>query len=148
MSERLVETEAGRSMLIRYIQEHPLPFICATIKGKRRSLDQNRLQRLWCNEIAEARGDVTPEEVRGYCKLALGVPIMRAGSAKWAEEYDFVLKPLSYEAKLRLMMEPLDYPVTRRMTTKQMKQYLDDICQHFAQQGIQLTQPDWMGWAA
>ena len=39
------------------------------------------------------------------------------------------------------MMEPLDLPVTRIMTTNQKTRYLDAIYRHFVEQGMQLTIP-------
>ena len=46
------------------------------------------------------------------------------------------------QAKIKLMMAPLDLPVTRLMNTKQSTQYLDDIYQHFTSEGVALTQPE------
>ena len=114
----------------------------SVVKGNKRSVEQNRLQRLWCVEISDQLGDRTPEEVRGYCKLAIGVPILRAESETFREQYDRVIKPLPYEQKLAVMMEPLDLPVTRYMTTKQKAQYLDAVFKHFTEQGVVLTQPE------
>lgn len=129
-------------MLHKFINEQPLPFVASVVKGCKRTAEQNRLQRLWCNEIAQQLGDQTPEEIRGYCKLTIGVPILREESEAFREQYDRVLKPLSYEQKMALMMEPLDLPVTRCMTTKQKTRYLDGILQHFSGRGIVLTQPE------
>jgi hypothetical protein len=110
--------------------------------GRRRSSEQNRLQRLWLNEAAEQLGDVTAEELRGYCKLVFGVPILRAENEAFAERYDAVVKPLNYEQKVALMMEPLDMPITRLMNASQKTRYLDQIAKHFAEQGVVLTDPD------
>jgi hypothetical protein len=93
------------------------------------------------NEIAEQLGDRTPEEVRGYCKLTIGVPILRAENEAFRERYDAIVKPLPYEQKLALMMEPLDFPITRLMSTKQATAYLDGVHRHFSEKGIVLTDP-------
>jgi len=50
-------------------------------------------------------------------------------------------KALSYERKITLMMEPLDFPVSRLMTTRQATDYLEGIHRHFSEQGISLTDP-------
>lgn len=92
-------------------------------------------------EIAEQKGDVTPEEVRGYCKLTMGVPILRNENEEFCEKYDRVVKPLPYEVKLALMQEPLDFPVTRLMSVKQQTAYLDAVHRHFSEQGVILTDP-------
>lgn len=141
MTSRIIQSEYDRALLIKLIEEQKLPFSISVTKGKNRSIDQNRLQRLWCNEIAEQLGDQTPEQVRGLCKLEIGVPIMRAENEAFAEKYDRLIKPRPYEEKLELMMEPMDFPVTRIMTTNQKWRYLDGIEQKFTQQGLVLTKP-------
>lgn len=146
--DRLIEDERSRKLLIRYIEEQPFPFVVTLAKGRKRSVEQNKLQRLWMNEISQQLGDQTPEEVRGYCKLTIGVPILRAENAAFCERYDAVVKPLSYEQKLAIMMEPLDMPITRFMTSKQKTQYLDGVFKFFSEKGLVLTQPDTMGMAA
>lgn len=141
MTTRFVETESDRRMLIKFIEEHKLPCAVSITKGGKRSLLQNRLQRLWLNEIAEQLGDRTPEEVRGYCKLTIGVPILRAENETFRERYDAIVRPLPYEQKLSLMVEPLDFPITRLMTTKQATAYLDGVHRHFSEKGVVLTDP-------
>ena len=142
MTTRVVDTESDRSLLVKLIEGKKLPFTAEVVKGKRRSVEQNKLQRLWMGEIAEQLGDRTPEEVRAYCKLTLGVPILRAENELFAMKYDSHIKPLPYAQKLAIMAEPLDLPVTRLMTTEQKTRYLYAIVQHFAEQGVRLTQPD------
>jgi len=142
MTDRLIEDEPNRKLLIRFIEGQVLPFSITITAGRRRSIEQNKLQRLWCNEISEQLGDQTPENVRGYCKLAIGVPILRAESEKFRVKYDAVVKPLPYEQKLAIMMEPLDMPITRFMTVRQKSKYLDGVYQHFSEKGLVLTIPD------
>ena len=148
MTSRVIATETDRQLLLRLIQMQKIPFTVEIVKGKRRSVEQNRLQRLWIGEIAEQLEDQTPEEIRAYCKLTLGVPILRAESASFCEKYDKHVRPLPYEQKLAIMAEPLDLPVTRLMTTNQKTRYLDAICKHFAEKGVALTQPEDIGKAA
>jgi len=142
MTTRVIKSEWDRSSLIALIKGRKLPFTMEMVKGARRSVEQNRLQRLWLNEIAEQMGDQTAEEVRGYCKLTIGVPILRAENELFRERYDEVVRPLPYEQKLAIMMEPLDMPVTRLFTTEQKTRYLDGLHRHFAEQGLVLTDPE------
>ena len=141
MTTRFLETDYDRRMLIRFLEDQPLPVTVSLTKGGKRSLRQNKLQRLWINEIAEQLSDQSPEEVRGYCKLTIGVPILRAENDTFRERYDAIVRPLPYEQKLALMMEPLDFPISRLMTTKQATAYLDGIHRHFSEKGIVLTDP-------
>lgn len=142
MHTRSVMDDDEAANLMAYLRNTPMPFTITVTPGKKRSTDQNRLQRLWINEIAEQRGDITPEEVRGQCKLEIGVPILRAENEVFAEEYDRLIKPLPYETKLGLMMEPFDFGVTRIMTAKQKTKYLDQLHKTWVERGIILTDPE------
>ena len=110
----------------------------------RRSLDQNRLQRLWCREAGE-QGDMTAEEYRGYCKYHFGIRILCEGSDDYRRACKAVLGGLNYEQCIALMMEPHDYPVTRGMTKTQKTQYLNRIWEHFTGLGFRLTDPGLKG---
>lgn len=141
MAVRFIESDRDRMLAHRYLDSQDLPFTMSVSKGGKRSVKQNRLQMLWLNEIAQQKEDMSVEEVRAYCKLTIGVPILRSENETFREKYDAVVKPLSYERKIALMMEPLDFPVTRLMSTKQATAYLDGIHRHFSEQGIVLTDP-------
>lgn len=140
---RVIETERDRTFLYRLIAaQKKLPFTVSIDKGKRRSVEQNKLQRLWMKEAAEQLQDRSAEEVRGECKLMFGVPILRSENEAFRDAYDTHVKGLPYPTKLAMMMEPLDFPVTRLMTTRQKKAYLDAVQQHFLEQGVVLTDPE------
>jgi len=142
MTSRVIDSETDRRVLLLLLKQQALPFTVEVVKGRRRTVEQNRLQRLWCNEISEQLGDRTPEEARGYCKLTLGVPILRAENELFREKYDRIVKPLSYETKLELMMELIDFPCTRLMSTGQKSKYLDAVVRHFSEHGVVLTLPE------
>lgn len=141
MSQRFLETDADRRALIRFLEDQPLPLTVSLSKGGKRSLKQNGLQMKWLGEIAAQLGDQTVEEIRGYCKLTLGVPILRADNPDFREHYDAIIRPLPYEHKLAMMMEPFDFKVTRLMNSKQFTAYLDGVHRHFSERGIALTDP-------
>lgn len=141
MSQRSIENEADRQSILRRIESHKLPFSVSIEAGRNRTVKQNKLQRLWLNEIAEQMPEHTAEQWRGICKLHFGVPIMRAASDGFQDTYDSVVRPMPYEQKLQLMMVPLDLPVTRLMNTRQNTEYLDAIYQHFITLGVALTDP-------
>lgn len=143
MTTWAIRNEHHRQQVIRVLQSRAMPCTVEITKGAPRSIEQNRLQRLWMNEAAE-QGDMTAEEYRGYCKLHFGVEIMKAQSALYAEAYDRIVKPLTYEQKLELMMEPLDFPVTRGMSSASKRQYLDRVYLHFTGMGFRMTDPK--GW--
>lgn len=141
MANRSIETEADRQSLLRRIESHKLPFTVGIEAGRSRTTKQNKLQRQWINEIAEQMPEHSAEEWRGICKLHFGVPIMRAASEGFQQTYDEVIRPMDYQTKVKLMMVPLDMPVTRLMNTRQNTEYLDAIYQHFTALGVALTDP-------
>jgi len=141
MVTRVIRDEDDITLLVQYLRARKRPYTVDIVSGKHRSTEQNHLQRLWLNEAAEQLGDRTAEELRGMCKLQFGVPILRAENTRFAEAYDQYVKPRPYEEKLALMMEPLDFPVTRLMSTEQKTRFLDAIRTHFIEQGIALTEP-------
>ncbi|WP_052704395.1 hypothetical protein [Halomonas sp. S2151] len=110
----------------------------------KRSLDQNRLQRLWCREAGE-QGDMTAEEYRGQMKLHHGVPIMRRDSEEFAEKYDRLIKWRPYEEKLEFMQSPFDFPVTRGMNKQQKTEYLNAVYVDLTGRGFRLTDPGLKG---
>lgn len=107
----------------------------------KRSLNQNDLAFKWYQEIAEQKGDETPTEIRAFCKLTFGVEIRRKDEA-FRRKYDEILKPLPIPAKLALMVEPFDLPVTRDMGKKEMTAYLDAMNAYWTGRGINLTIPE------
>lgn len=143
MTTRVLKTGADRDDFIALLKSYKLPCTVNLVKGQKRSIEQNRLQRLWLREAFEQLGETrSVEEYRGYCKLHFGVPIMRGEDDHFRKEYDRFIRPLSYEDKLSIMQIPLDLPVTRIMKTGQKKRYLDDVYDHFTGLGVKLTNPE------
>lgn len=138
---RVIRSKQDLEQLVKYLGNRELPVTVSIAKGAKRSNKQNKTLRLWVGEL-ENQGDMTKEEYRGYCKLHFGVPILRDEHAEFQEQYDRIIRPLAYELKLALMMEPIDFPVTRLMTTAQEKKMLDQIYVHYTGQGFYLTEPD------
>lgn len=138
---RSIQSDYDRDMASKLVANRPYPFTLTITDGKHRSTAQNRLQHMWMKEISEQKGDITPEEARAYCKLTIGIPILRQNEA-FRLRYDEILKPLSYEHKMAIMSEPINLPVTSLMSTKQLSEYLEGIIRHFGEQGIVLTMPD------
>jgi hypothetical protein len=144
------QQKALLSDLLASIPFKPVHEVIVRVHKQQRSWLQNKLQRRWIFEAAEQLDGNTPEELRGYCKLHLGVPILRNALPEdclkeargFRDVYDKNIRPLSYEIKLACMMIPIDFPITRIMTTKQKTQYLDQMSAHFSSLGCRLTCPD------
>lgn len=141
MATHIVRSAEDMERVARLMGNLKPPLTITVTSGASRSLEQNKLQRLWCMEAAEQLGDRTAEEIRGFCKLHYGVPIMREGHDDFRETYDRLIKPLPYETKLAFMMEPLDFPITRLMTVGEKSQYLDAMHKGLSELGVKLTEP-------
>lgn len=136
-----VKSEESRQMLLNAVKARKLPFTADIIKGRKRTQEQNRLAFKWYGEIAEQLEDRTRDEVRAECKLEIGVPIMRERE-EFREKYDSIVRPLPYEQKIALMVEPFDFPITRLMTTEQLTRYLDEMMRRWSGRGVVLTMPE------
>ena len=141
MTTRVLETKSDIDMLASLLRARKLPCTVTVVHGRKRSTAQNRLNRLWMNEAAQQLGEYDAEGYRAFCKLHFGVPILRNENEAFREQYDAVVKPLSYEQKIEIMKEPIDLPITRLMTSGQEKRYLDDVWRHFTDLGVKLTEP-------
>jgi hypothetical protein len=143
MKQCIVTSPAGKAEAMRLLDMVGYPCTLKVYKGKKRSNNQNRTQRMWINEAVEQLQDQTTEELRAYLKLHFAVPILRNEDDDFRDAYDRIIKPLDYQMKLEMMMVPLDWPVTRLMTTKQGKDFLDQVYQHLTvERGCRLTIPN------
>lgn len=141
MTTRIIETDQDRRKLIKFIEEQKPPMTVSIKKGGKRTVRQNRLQRLWATEVADQSGE-SPEYVRAMFKLQVGVPILRHENEEFCEKYDRLIRPRTYEEKIELMMEPIDFPVTRLMSVEQQTRYLDEIFRKYSGEGYILTLPE------
>lgn len=109
--------------------------------GRDRSLEQNRLWQAMYKRVSEMTGQGTAREVWAYCKLMLGVPILRRDDARFAAGYDRYFSHLSFEEQLFLMganplFGPDGFPVTRLFGTKQGSEYTDAIADYYVPKGV------------
>jgi hypothetical protein len=139
---RPIKDAADVARVVQLFKERAKPFTVTITDGLPRTSPQNALQRKWVQEAAEQLGDETAEEKRGWCKLMIGCRILYGENDEFAAAFDEVIRPLPHPAKLKLMMVPLDFAVTRIMTTKQKTAYLDAMRVHFEGQGVALTIPE------
>ena len=141
MTTQTIRSENDKYNLYDLINDMQPPLTVKITEGIDRSLEQNRLQMKWHQEAASQLKDESVEDKRAYCKLHFGVAIRRTDE-DFKAAYDRVIKPLPYEQKLECMKEPIDFPITRDMSVKQMKEYLDQVYQYYTGLGVKLTDPD------
>ncbi len=112
-----------------------------TVKsGKPRSLDQNAISFAWYEQLARELPDEDANGWRCYCKLHIGVPILRAEDPQFREFYDNAMKvSLTYEQKLSAMTY---VPVTSLMTKAQLSKYLEAMQAEFVRRGVVLEFPE------
>jgi transposase len=127
---------------------HEATFKKKQTPGEIRSIEQNRLQFQWFRDL-EKQGDMTAQEYRAYSKLHFGVPLLRSEDEEFRTIYDEIIRPLPYEKKLQLMVEPIDLPVTSRMNVGTMTAYLKQMSDHWLKEGFMLAKLEhlkaWMG---
>lgn len=140
MTSHTVSNEYQLKQLFTRLQNWKRPFVVEVQDGRSRSVQQNSLQHLWIKEASEQL-EQPVEELRAFCKLRFGVPILRRDSDQFRDTYDRLIKPLSYEDKIEAMIR-FDWPVTRLMKVEQKTEYLSEIEKCFLEQGCVLTSPE------
>ena len=113
---------------------------------EKRKEAQNALQFHWYKEM-EMQGDKSAKEYRAECKLHHGVPIARENE-QFREIYDTVIKHHPYETKLKMMLDPVNLPVTSDFGVKDMTRFLEAVQQAFSERGYQLTTSEDLYWQA
>lgn len=111
--------------------------------NKERSIDQNALWAALYERISISIGDGTAEDIarhRSYCKLMIGVPIMRRDCPQFEAGWQRYFAKRSYEEQLYVMgnnaLFGVDgFPVTRLFDTKQGAEYTEAIPMHFISNG-------------
>ena len=117
------------------------PLTVTVTIGDPRRASQNRLAQRWFSDISRQKEDETHEDIRAFCKLHFGVPILRAENEAFRQSYDKAMKSLPYEAKLAAV-KAFDLPVTRLMTKDQMTAFMDEMQRYWVPKGYRLTDPE------
>ncbi|MFQ5626648.1 MAG: hypothetical protein ACE5FM_08360 [Methyloligellaceae bacterium] len=141
MPSRVIRSPEDRERLFAALSAELPPFTVAWKKGAHRTKPQNRLSWKWYTELAAQMDDREIEDVRAYCKLHYGVPILRAEDHLFRATYDKTIKPLDYEDKIAAFKQ-FQFPVSSLMSKPQMIRYLDTIQRSFLERGYTLTDPD------
>lgn len=140
MPTKILRTVDDRDRYVMLLRGLDLPLTVSHVKGADRTKEQNNLSHEWYTQAATQFGDREMLDVKAWAKLHFGVAIMKE-NADFADVYDRLIKPMSYEDKLLLMKSPL-MPVTSLMSTHQMTRYLDAVYADLTRQGIVLTLPE------
>ncbi len=95
---------------------------------KKRSITMNAQQHLFYAQIAKAKGDQTPLDIKNFCKDTFGIPIL-LNSAEYADKIEFLLHKLdyykhSYDNRMKLIQ---CLSITSEFTTSESKEYCDNM---------------------
>jgi hypothetical protein len=121
-------------------REHKYLRVTYTTK-KERTLLQNALWPLMYERVAGHKSTAAEiAEVKSYCKLMIGVPILRRDCEQFELGWKRYFENKSYEEQLFLMgsngLFGVDgFPVTRLFDTKQGAEYTEEIARHYAPYG-------------
>ena len=144
----LRKTINSQEKLVEYCQEltdfwweHRYINVSATDK---RNLDQNALQFFWYEQMEE-QGDMSREEYRNKCKLKFGIPILvQNPEFSWImtvlKSVDWDQAAIDSGKSVQECKEEFvgNMEITSRMSTDEMKRYLDGIKTHFEPLGFYL----------
>jgi len=139
-----VRDHAALGSVVAFLAQAQPPYVVTFNAGEETRRDrQNRFAFEAYNQIAKILGDRTAEDVRAESKLHIGIPILRAHDEDFRAKYDRVIMPMDHEAKLAVMVEPFEFPVTRLMTVKQMAEYITRMLAHWDKQGASVMLPEY-----
>lgn len=138
----LIRNDDDRRRFGEALSGKEYPYTLSFVEGGSRSLEQNRVQHMWMQELAQqdAQDSHDADWYRAFCKLTIGVPIMRRDDEYFKQQYDKVFKRMTYEDKLEAV-KVFDLPVTRLMNVKQKTEYLSEIYRKASERGLRLTEP-------
>lgn len=116
--------------------------------GKDRTLSQNALSHAWYSQVSAELGEYSPGRVKCICKLHVGLSILRGANTQVQFQGELrdindicasFIDPLPYENQVDAMEF---FPVTSRMSTEQLSQYLEIIQHNYRRRGVNLEFPE------
>lgn len=141
MATKILRQPEHIDALCDLLRARKLPLTVSWEQGAPDTKRQNRLAQRWHTDIARQAGDRTHEQVRAFCKIRFGRPILCKDNEAMRMSFDKAFGHLTHEDAL-VVMEALDIPVTRLMNKPQMTEYMARVEEFFRGQGFQLTNPD------
>lgn len=137
---REIITEDQAKRLSEYLVGLPVPFTVTWKEGRVRSLNQNALLHKWFREVAQHKGDVTPDEVKGQCHRKYGLAI-KLEDPQFAWVWDQTGAKMPYEKQCALLASGI-LTVSSTMTTAELTTYMDAMQRDYMQEGVRLTIPE------
>lgn len=143
----ILRTVAQRGLAHRLIDAAPVDAVVTVKEAKEiRTAAQNRLIHRWFGDIARELVGQPPADIKAECNLTYGRPILARDDEEWNAAFGYIFDALNLPSKLKAI-RVLDIPFTRRMTVKQLSEYMDQMQRDYAEIGISLTDPEALKYA-
>lgn len=140
--QRTVKNADDLKLAVDDLNSVAFPFRHTILAGaESRTQAQNRTIHGWFGEIAAHVGDQTASEIKAECNLTYGKPILRRDDPEWAGGWNALFEPLPREKQLKAI-RIFDFPFTRKMVVKQLREYMDQMQRDYLSQGVNLTIPE------
>ncbi len=130
-SERALQEHIGQ--VTRDFRKHK--YIGVKITKQKRSIISNSLQFHWYKEL-EQQGDMTLSQYRNYCKWHFGCALKAANDSLFGKIFASLKQYYTYEQCLKIMGI---VEVTSTFDPETMMSYLNEIKNHYVEQGFVLT---------
>lgn len=140
MPTKIIRQPEHLDALKTILGNYKLPLTVSWSQGASRSQAQNRLYFKWYSEIAQQMGDRDAGDVRAYCKIVHGVPILSAENDGFRESWAATFGALPFEMRVEYVKR-LEQPVTSLMNMKQASEYMSAVQREFLGLGLWLTDP-------
>jgi len=138
MATRILRNDRERAYWVRFLEAQPFPMTVSHLKGASRTRSQNSTLHMWFGQVSQQTGNEMAE-VKGYCKLNFGLPIMTRDNPAWIARYEPMYAPLPYQLRIQFFEI---VPMTSVMTVRQMSELMDVVQRFYRQQGIDLIDPE------
>ena len=122
-----------------WVGEHPNPYPFRLIEGEGRTRSQNALLHMWFGQISAQTG-LGEDEVKGQMHHRFALPV-RLKDAQFEYIWARTGAKLTYEQQCALLASET-LGVSSKMTTRELKGYLDQLDRLAAENGWRLTQPE------
>lgn len=110
------------------------------ILPEKRTLDQNSMINALYGQVASQAEDLAVIDVRRYCKLHYGIPLLRANSVTFNQFYVAAIIGMEYEQKI-MLMDYMDVTSAKEFSVKMGTEYIDTIIREYSKQGYSLLHP-------
>lgn len=141
MTTYRVRDRSDLSAVRYHLERREFPYAVTVTAGEKRTDAMNRTIHKWFSQIATHYGDRDILDVKADCNLRYGRPILVRDDREWSTAFGVIFGRLDH-ALTRRIVRTLDVPFTRRMTVKQLCEYMDMMQRDYRSEGVALIDPE------